>query len=41
MCLSVLQAGIDRRVLIHAVDIKGNFKTNGASPDILKNSKSG
>ena len=37
----MLQAGIDRRVLIHAVVTKGNFKTNGASTDILKNSNSG
>ena len=32
----ILQAGIDRRVLIHAVDINGKFKLNATSNDILK-----
>ena len=36
MCLSILQAGIDRRVLIHAVDINGKIKINAVSNDILK-----
>ena len=34
--LSILQAAIDRRVLINAVDINGKFKINGVSNDILK-----
>ena len=41
MCLSILQAGIDRRVLLNAVDINGKLKINGAANDILKISKSG
>ena len=36
MALSILQAGNDRRVLINAVDINGNFKKNAASNAILK-----
>ena len=36
MALSILQAGNDRRVLINAVDINGNFKINAASNAILK-----
>ena len=36
VALSILQAGIDRRVLINAVDINGKFKTNATSNDILK-----
>ena len=34
--LSILQAGIDNRVLINAVDINGKFKINAVSHDILK-----
>ena len=41
VCLSILQAGIDRRVLLNAVDINGKLKLNGAANDILKISKSG
>ena len=40
MFVSILQAGIDRRVLINAVDNNGNFKINAVSNDILKVSKS-
>ena len=36
MFLSILQAGIDRRVLINAVDINGKFKINATTNDILK-----
>ena len=36
MFLSILQAGIDRRVLINAVDINGKFKINATLNDILK-----
>ena len=32
----ILQAAIDRRVLIHAVDSNGKFKMNATSNDILK-----
>ena len=39
--LSILQAGIDRRVGSTVVDIHGNFKLKGVSNGILKNSKSG
>ena len=31
-----LQAGIDRRVLITAVEINGKFQINGVSHDICK-----
>ena len=34
--LFILQAGIDRRVLINAVDINGRFKLNAITNDILK-----
>ena len=37
--LPLLQAGIDRRVIINAVDINGTFKLTGASNDILKTQK--
>ena len=37
--LPLLQAGIDRRVIINAVDINGKFKITGASNDILKTQK--
>ena len=33
--LSILQAGIHRRVGVTVVDIDGNFKINGVSNDIL------
>ena len=36
MFLSSVQAGIDRRVLINAVDMNGKFKLNGVSTDTLK-----
>ena len=36
MALSILQAGIDRRVQINTVDIDGKFKINAVSNDILK-----
>ena len=36
MCLSILQAGIDRRVLLNAVDINGRFNLNASSNAILK-----
>ena len=36
MFLSILQAGINNRVLINAVDIQGKFKINAISNDILK-----
>ena len=36
VCLSSLQAGIDRRLLIHAVDINGKFKINATTNDMLK-----
>ena len=36
MCWSIVQAGIDRRVLRHDVDINGKCKLNGVSNDILK-----
>ena len=35
VALSMLQAGIDRRVLANAVDINGKFKINDTSHDIL------
>ncbi len=41
MFLSILQAGIDRRVLINAVDINGRFKLNAVSNDVLKNQRVG
>ena len=34
--LSILQAGIDRRVLINAVHINGKFEINATSTDIFK-----
>ena len=34
--LSILQAGIDRRVLTNAVDINCKFKLNAITHDILK-----
>ena len=34
--LYILQAGIDRRVLINAVDNNGRFKINAATNDVLK-----
>ena len=37
--LSILQAGINNRVLINAVDINGKFKINATTNDILKNQK--
>ena len=37
VALSILQAGKDRRVLINAVDINGNFKINATPNAILKN----
>ena len=37
--LSILQAGIDRRVLINAVDINGRFRIHAITNDI-ENSKS-
>ena len=37
--LSILQAGIDRRVLINAVDINGKLNINAVSNDILKTQK--
>ena len=36
MALSILQAGIDRRVQIDTVDIDGKFKINAVSNDIFK-----
>ena len=36
MCLSILQAGIDRRALVNAVDINGKFNINAISNEILK-----
>ena len=36
MWLSILQAGIDRRVLINAVNINGKFEINATSTDIFK-----
>ena len=36
MALSNLQAGIDDRVLVNAVDINGKFKINAVSNDVLK-----
>ena len=36
MALSILQAGIDRRVQINTVDIDGKIKINAVSNDILK-----
>ena len=36
MFLYILQAGIDRRVFINAVDINGRFQINAATNDILK-----
>ena len=36
MALGILQAGIDTRVLINAVDINGKFKLHAVSDDILK-----
>ena len=36
VALSVLQAGIDRRVLINAVDSNGNCKLNATSTYMLK-----
>ena len=39
VCLSMLQAGVDRRVLSNTVDMKGNVKTNGVSTDILNTQK--
>ena len=36
MALSILQAGIDRRVQINTVDIDRKFKINAVSNDILK-----
>ena len=37
VALSILQAGKDRRVLINAVDINGNFNINATPNAILKN----
>ena len=37
--LSILQAGINNRVLINAVDINNNFKLNATTNDILKHQK--
>ena len=34
--ISILQAGIDRRVSINTVDINGNFNIHATSNDILK-----
>ena len=34
--LSILQAGINNRVLKNAVDINGKFKINATTNDILK-----
>ena len=39
MCLYILQAGIDRRVLSNAVDINGKCKLHAVSNDILKTKK--
>ena len=39
VCLSIVQAGILNRVLIHAVYINGNFKLHATTNDILKNQK--
>ena len=39
VALSTLQAGIDNRVLINAVDINGKFKLIAVSNDILKNQR--
>ena len=36
MALSNLQAGIDNRVLVNAVDINGKFKISAVSNDVLK-----
>ena len=36
MFLSIQQAAINNRVLIHAVDVNGKFKINDMSNDILK-----
>ena len=36
MFVSILQAGINDRVLINAVDINCKFKINATSNDILK-----
>ena len=36
VCLSILQAGINRRVLINAVDVNGSFKINATTNGILK-----
>ena len=35
MFLSILQSGMDRRVLIHAIDINGKFKLHAITNDIL------
>ena len=37
VALSILQAGIDRRVQIHTVDIDGKVKINAVSNDIFEN----
>ena len=37
--ISILQAGIDRRVSINTVDINGNFNIHATSTDILKTQK--
>ena len=37
MCLFSLQFAIDRRVLVNAVDINGEFELHDVSHDILKN----
>ena len=34
--VSILQAGINNRVLIHTADINGKFKINATTNDILK-----
>ena len=36
MFLSILQAGINTRVLIHAVDINGTFKIHATTNDMLR-----
>ena len=40
MALSILQAGIDRRVQSNTVNIDGKVKIHAVSDNILKNSKS-
>ena len=41
MCLFSLQFAIDRRVLVNAVDINGEFELHDVSHDILKKQRVG